>query len=176
MLRPGHVTHTSGLLAARALCPHFWRARRPRSQILGLAVAVFLFGGCQRYPVKTDLDPHEKHILKIVSLYTEFRGAHQGRAPKDAQELKEWAKGLKKDKLTSRGIENLDDAFVSPRDKQPYVLVRPEAAKPGPGGRPAMLWVYEKTGVGGKRMGANPMGYAFEMDEEAFKKVLPGGR
>jgi hypothetical protein len=80
----------------------------------------------------------------------------------------------KKDKLAARGIEDLDDAFVSPRDKQPYVLVKPEAAQRGPGGRPPMLWVYEKTGVDGKRMGVN-MGGAFEMDEERFKKLVSAG-
>jgi hypothetical protein len=36
--------------------------------------------------------------------------------------------------------------------------------------------VYEKTGVVGKRMAANAMGYSFEMDEEQFKEIVPGGR
>jgi hypothetical protein len=155
------------------MCPG--EVTRGRS-LLVLAVAVCLFGGCQRGPTKTDLSPDEKHILKIVTLYTDFRGAHQGRGPRDARELKDWAKGLKKEQLDARGIEDLDSAFISPRDNQPYVLVKPEAARPGPGGRPAMLWVYEKTGVDGKRMAANAMGYAFEMDEEQFKELVPAGR
>jgi hypothetical protein len=148
---------------------------QPRS-LLVLAMVVCLFGGCQRGPAKTDLSSDEKHILKIASLYTDFRGAHQGRVPRDARELKDWAKGLKKDQLDARGINDLDSAFISPRDNQPYVLVKPEAARPGSGGRPAMLWVYEQTGIDGKRMAANAMGYAFEMDEEQFKELVPAGR
>ncbi len=167
MLRLGHVAPTTDLLGARA--------SRPRSQVLVLAVAVCLLGGCHKGPVGADRTPDEKHIVKIVSLYNDYRGAHHGQEPRDAKELKEWAKGLKKDKLAARGIDNLDEAFTSPRDKQPYVLVTGKAAKPGAFGRPALLWVYEKTGVDGKRMGANPMGYAFEMDEETFKKMLPAG-
>jgi hypothetical protein len=151
------------------------RARRLRPPVLVLAVAACLFGGCQRGPVRNDLDPNEKHIIKIVFLYMDFRGAHGGRAPKDAQELKNWAKGLKKEQLASRGIDDLDGAFISPRDNQPYVLVNPQAGRAGPGGRPSMLWVYEKAGVEGKRMGANSMGYAFEMDEERFKDLASGG-
>jgi hypothetical protein len=176
MLNLGNLPYTKGLLGARASRPHPWRTRGPRSLVL--AVAACLFGGCQGGPVKTDLDPNEKHILKIISLYSEFRAAHRGKPPRDARALKSWAQRLKKEKLAERGIENLDDAFVSPRDKQPYVLVKPEAARPGPGGRPAMLWVYEKTvGGDGKRMAANPMGYAFKVDEERLKKLLgPPGR
>jgi hypothetical protein len=156
MMCPGDVTQTRSLLV--------------------LALGVCLFGGCQRGPTKTDLSADEKHILKIVTLYTDFRAAHDGRVPRDARELKDWAKKLKKEQLDNRGIEDLDSAFISPRDTQPYVLVKPEAARPGAGGRPAMLWVYEKTGVDGKRMAANPMGYAFEMDEEQFKQLVPAGR
>jgi hypothetical protein len=153
---PGDVTQTRSLLV--------------------LAAVACLFGGCSRGPSRTDLSSDEKHILKITSLYTDFRGAHQGRVPRDARELKDWAKGLKKDQLDSHGIEDLDGAFISPRDKQPYVLVKPEMGRAGPGGRPPMLWVYEKTGVDGKRMAANAMGYAFEMDEEQFKELVPAGR
>jgi hypothetical protein len=121
-----------------------------------------------------DLDPNERHILKILYLYKDFQGAHQGRGPRDTQELKNWAKGLKKEKLTGQGIEDLDSALISPRDNQTYVLVDPKAGRSGPGGRPAMLLVYEKTGVDGKRMGINAMGYAFEMDEERLKQLLSG--
>lgn len=144
--------------------------------LLALAFAVCLFGGCAQGPGKEDLSNEEKHILKITSLCIDFKGAHAGVSPRDVQELKEWAKGLKKEQLASHGIENLDDAFISPRDHQPYVLVKPEQARPGPGGRPAMLWVYEKTGVNGKRMCANAMGYAFETDEAEFKKLQGGGK
>src|SRR5262249_30874784 len=149
---------------------------RPFRQLLPLALAVAVLAGCQRGPTKTDLSTEEKHILRIASLYSEFRSAHQGRSPRDAKELKEWAKTLPKDALTSRGIENLDDAFVSPRDNEPYVLIKPEATRLKRGGPPAMVWVYEKTGLEGKRMAVGGMGAAFEMDEEQFKSFVTAAR
>jgi hypothetical protein len=141
-----------------------------------LAVAICALAGCNRGPTKESLATGEKQILKIATLYQDFRSAHQGRNPKDAQELKDWAKTLKKEELTKRGVDNLDEVFISSRDNQPYVLVKPEAAKPGQGGRPPMLWAYEQTGVDGKRMGVGAMGNAFEMDEEQFKQYTSGGK
>jgi hypothetical protein len=122
------------------------------------------------------LDPGEKHILKIASLYADYRGTHKGNPPRNAEELKTWAKGLKKEQLAARGMEDLDSTFTSPRDHQPYVLVKPEAGQAGPGGRPPMVWVYEQTGVDGKRMAAGAMGAAFQMDEAKFQELVPGGR
>jgi hypothetical protein len=153
---PGEITHARGLLA--------------------LMMGLCLVAGCGPIgPGKTDLSTDEKHILKLASLYTDFKGAHQGAVPKDAAELKQWAKGMKKEDLAKRGIDNLDEAFVSPRDHQPYVLVKPELGKMGPGGRPPMLLAYEQTGVSGKRMCANGMGYAWEADEEQLKQLQSGG-
>ena len=135
---------------------------------------LFLFG-CGPKTTKADLDPGEKHILKIASLYSSFRSAHGGRAPKDAQELKAWAKTLKSDALAQRNIDDLETTFVSPRDNQPYALVKPEAPGKRRGGPPAMVWVFEKTGVNGKRMVAGGMGNATEMDEETFRQQTGGG-
>jgi hypothetical protein len=73
-------------------------------------------------------------------------------------------------------MEDMDSTFTSPRDNQPYVLVKPEAGRAGPGGRPPMVTVYEQTGVDGKRMAAGAMGAAFEMDEAKFQELVPGGR
>jgi hypothetical protein len=151
MMYPGDSKHTRSLLV--------------------LAVLAIFFVGCSGGPRKDDLAPEEKHVLKVASLYNDFRAGHQGKAPRDAQELKDWAKNLKKEELTNRGIEDLDKVFVSPRDNQPYVLVKPEAPM-GPRGTPPMVWVYEKTGVDGKRMAAGAMGNAFEMDEDQFKKYV----
>jgi hypothetical protein len=145
--------------------------------LLLLAAAACLFVGCFRGPKKEDLDPGEKHILKIASLYMDYRGSHRGNPPRDAQELKNWAKDLKKEQLAARGMEDMESVFTSPRDNQPYVLVKPEAARAGAGGRPPMVLVYEQTGVNGKRMAAGAMGgAAFEMDEESFQQLVQKGR
>ena len=76
--------------------------------VLGLLI------GCSRGPTKTDLAPEEKHILKLASLYTDFRAKH-GRPPNDIEDLQGFARGMSKD--------DLDKAFISPRDNQPDKLV-----------------------------------------------------
>jgi hypothetical protein len=147
--------------------------KAPRRIFLFFVLAGFL--GCQRGPTKTDLAPEEKHILKVVSLYTDFR-AKNARAPSSLDELKAFAKKMSQQDLAARGIDDLDQAFISPRDQQPYVLVKPVAQTMMKGGPPNMQMVllYEKTGVDGKRMVASGMGGgAFEWDEAKLKEYIP---
>jgi hypothetical protein len=137
-----------------------------------LAVVLGFLPGCSRGPTKTDLAPEEKHILKLAALYSEFRGKN-GRGPNNLEELKTFARGLSKEDLASRNIDDLDKAFISPRDNQPYKVVGAQAARrPAQGGPPMpMVVIYEATGVNGKRMVASGMGGgAFEMDEEKLKE------
>jgi hypothetical protein len=144
----------------------------PRWILLGL-VLVFLVG-CQKKPTKTDLAPEEKHILKLASLYSDFRSKKK-RAPNNLEELKGFARAMSKEDLAARGIDDIDKAFTSPRDNQPYKLVGPQARPAGRGGPPLpMVILYETTGVNGKRMVASGMGGgAFEWDEEQLKQHVP---
>jgi hypothetical protein len=136
-----------------------------------LLFAAAVVCGCHRQG-KTDLEPAEKRIIRVVSLYRDFKGAHNGHAPASTEELKSWTRSLKPDQLQAHGIDNVDDAFVSPRDNQPYVLVKTPPPT-GRGGPPAMVVVHEKVGVNGKRMVGNAMGYAYELDDEELKKNVP---
>jgi hypothetical protein len=144
-------------------------------RLILLVVLLGLFAGCADKPTKTDLPPEEKHILKIASLYIDFRSKN-GRPPKDADELKGFAKKMDPKDLAARGIDDVDKAFVSPRDNQPYKVIKPDAVKPAGKGAPPfpMVVIYEATGVGGKRMVASGMaGGAFEWDEERLKQHVP---
>jgi hypothetical protein len=142
----------------------------PRRTALVLALCPLV--GCTQGPTKTDLPPEEKHILKIASLYSDFRGRN-GRPPSTMDELKSFARKMRPEDLRNRGIDDLEKAFVSPRDNQPYKLAPPQPPKRG--GPPfPMVIVYEQTGVDGKRMVASGMGGgAFELDEEKLREYVP---
>src|SRR5262245_43674347 len=129
---------------------------------------ISLLAGCSgTNPQDTGLSSEAVHIAKIASLYMEFRSATRGKLPATAEELKAWAKTLPKERLASLNIEDVDKAFISPRDNEPYVLVRPEVVRRAPGGMAPVL-AYEKTGVNGKRKAVSGMGSSFDMDDEKF--------
>jgi hypothetical protein len=143
-------------------------------QILLVLVLGFI-AGCGEKVTKSDLAPEEKHILKLASLYTDFRSKN-GRPPKDIDELKGFTRKMSQQDLAARGIDDIDKAFISPRDNQPYKLVPPQAAKPvGKGGPPMpMVVVYEQTGVNGMRMVASGVGGgAFELDDARLREYVP---
>jgi hypothetical protein len=142
----------------------------PRRIVLALALVSLV--GCSQGPTKSDLPPEEKHILKLASLYSDFRGKN-GRPPKTIDELKAFAKKMSPEDLRQRGIEDVDKAFISPRDNQPYKLVPPQPPKRGGPPMPIVV-VYETTGVDGKRMVASGMGGgAFELDDEKLREHVP---
>jgi hypothetical protein len=147
--------------------------RLPPRGLCAAAALAGLLAGCGPRVTKADLTAEEKHITKVGSLCVTFR-SKQARLPKGVQELKDFAKKLKSEELAAHGIEELDRAFISPRDNEPYMLIRPEMAKPRSGGPPAMVLVYEKTGVNGKRMAFGGMGNTFEMDDFMYRQYVLG--
>jgi hypothetical protein len=147
-----------------------------RSRPILLALVLGVVAGCGEKVTKSDLPQEEKHILKLASLYSEFRSKNGGRSPKDADELKAFAKKLDPKELSARGIDDVEKAFISPRDNQPYKLIPPQGAKPvAKGGPPLpMVIIYEQTGVNGKRMVASGMGGgAFELDDAKLREYVP---
>jgi hypothetical protein len=128
--------------------------------------------GCNRGPTKTDLPPEEKHILKLAALYSDFRGKN-GRQPKTIDELKAFAKKVSREDLQQRGLDDVEQAFISPRDNQPDKLVPPQPPKRGGPPMPLVI-LYEKTGVDGKHMVASGRGGgAFEWDEQTLRQNIP---
>jgi hypothetical protein len=128
-----------------------------------------LFAGCSPRPSRTELPDAERHILRFSSLYGEFQGTH-GRPPKSMDELKTWLKSQPKARLTRYNAEDVDQAVVSPRDKEPYVLIDPKLVQQAPGGM-ARVIAHEKTGVGGKKMTVSRMGGAQEMTDEEIQQA-----
>jgi hypothetical protein len=115
--------------------------------------------------------PHGRHIIQMAGLIGAYKTAHKGKPPGVADELKNWIQGLppaEKDKIKFEG--SIDEAVVSPRDKEPYQIA------PAPTGRHAMgpprIVVYEKSGVRGKHMVASGMGTVSELDQKTIDSIL----
>ena len=123
-------------------------------------------GGGGAVATKGEMAPEERHILKVASLYAQYKREHKEKAPASLDDLKAYAKKLPKEKQHQFGVEDPERMFISPRDNQPYGLnkVGPESE-----GMNRIL-VYEKVGVNGRRMTASPVGTVAEMDEGEFRK------
>jgi len=135
--------------------------------VLGLIALFPLMSGCSQSTEPQVPPLGHLRIQKLGSICTQF-AVSQRRQPSNVDELKAWAKKLPKEKLDAMGIENIDEAFISPRDQHPYVLVR--------GGPQMMIQAHEKTGEGGKRYVLYSTGSVFEMADGAFKEIMANAR
>jgi hypothetical protein len=107
--------------------------------------------------------PEIHHIKKAWSLCGAYKANLNGKVPKDLEEVRKWA--VQEGKAT-------EDAFISPRDKQPYQIY----CTPPPTG---FILVHEQSGANGKRLVVNQGGTAVELNEEEFQqqvKSLPKAR
>jgi hypothetical protein len=111
----------------------------------------------------------EARIAKLASICSKY-ATKQRKKPASIDELKSWAKQLSKPELEQLGLEDPDTAFVSPRDNQPYVLVKTPGAGPGD------VIAYERTGQGGMHYIVTPYGRAFELDDAELKRRVPSAK
>jgi hypothetical protein len=146
--------------------------------VLGLALILPWAGGCgadigqRSAEAQQTFDQMSAHLRQLGSLYNDY-ALKQGRPPTQAADLQAWAKKLRKTDLEKMGIEDLEKAFVSPRDKQPYVI-RPAGmrGRKGSGGQPeGAVMVHERTGADGKRFVLLVRGNVVEMGEEQFRHM-----
>jgi len=140
-----------------------------RQALLGLVALFPMVIGCGPRIEPQPLSPGEARIRKFGLIYQEYMGS-QHKRPASIDELKTWSKKLSKTRLTELEIPDVEEVFVSPRDQHPYVLVR---------GGPTGTWqvvAHEKVGEGGKRYLFTAMGSFPELEEAAFKQVVPNAR
>src|SRR5262249_23603225 len=105
---------------------------------------------------------------------------NKGQSPPDAAALKKFVKTLDKERLEALGVDpsNLDSLFISPRDKQEYVVRKkpPQKGVPDPMA-PATVVLYEQTGDGsGRRYVAYENVRVEEVDADKFKQLVPEAR
>ena len=137
--------------------------------VLGLAAILPLANGCGPSTGYKEQPSAAARIQRLASLCSKY-AIRQRKRPTSIEDLKAWAKNLDKTELTQIGLEDPNTAFVSPRDNQPYVVVR------SPGTGPGDVLAYEKTGEGGKHYIVTPMGSAFELDEAELKRRVPSAK
>ncbi len=144
-----------------------------QAAFLGSAVLASFVIGCGGYGGRGgegEIMPSDgEHILQMNNLYNNFMAANR-KPPASPDALKEWAKKQPQDKVAKWIDDPLDSVFISPRDHEPYGIAPPSKTQQY---GPQRVVIYEKTGVKGKRMVANGMGYSQEMDEKSFKEFGP---
>ncbi len=141
---------------------------------LGLFAVVLGLACRSNPPEQPPPNDDEQKLMHLVQLYSHYQTKHGGKTPGTIEDLKKWAKGLPAAELTKLGISDLEGTFVSPRDNQPYQLVRPSnSAAAKMGGQPIIF--YERAGVNGKHrviggMGTRPR----DLTREELKSQVPG--
>jgi hypothetical protein len=136
---------------------------------MGLAVLIPLVSGCRQGVPYREQPSAEARVQKLAALCSAY-AVQQKRKPASIDELKAWAKKLDKTEQARLGIEDPENAFVSPRDNEPYVLVKSAGSGPGD------VLAYERTGAGGKHYIVTPMGSAFELDKAELKRRVPSAK
>jgi hypothetical protein len=137
--------------------------------LLGLGLAPL---GCSR----SDSPPSEsERNLKALSVfYGRFTGQNRGKGPTNEADFKKFVHSLNPEMISSFGLDpnNLDKAFISPRDNEPYgVAYTVSANSPGANGvAPMVIW--EQKGVHGKHYIADALGKIEEIDEATFQQRL----
>jgi hypothetical protein len=117
-----------------------------------LAVVLLLAGmaGCGGPdPLKS---PAAARLKGLATMYLDFAAA-QGTGPPNEEAFRKHLKKVERFVLEMNGVDPkaIDDSFISPRDKQPFVIIY------GVGigqisGTSAPVVAYEKTGVNGRRL------------------------
>ena len=142
-----------------------WRNTVDGRLMPALAVLVAFLGGCNQGLPYREQPPAAARIQKFAALCNNY-ARQQKKKPSSMEDLKAWAKTLKKSDLERLGIEDLTAAFVSPRDNEPYVFVKSNRSGPGD------VLAYEKNGAWGKHYIVTPMGGVFELDEAELQRRL----
>jgi hypothetical protein len=105
------------------------------------------------------------HIKQVSELYRSYVAANRGQLPRDEASLKKYGKGLSPQLLEVMGIKDVDAAFASPRDGQPYVVAYGTSKSMG------VIIAHERTGAGGTRLVATREGAAQEVEEAEYQKL-----
>jgi hypothetical protein len=129
-----------------------------------LFLAGVLATGCGGGPREPDFGPSEKNLQALGTAISRY-GAKMQRPPADLNQLKTWLKQASAKDRESMGIEDLEKIFISPRDKEAYIYVKPATML-------SPVYAHEKTGVAGKKQ---MIGYSLaveEVSEESLQESL----
>ena len=121
--------------------------------------------GCGRTPQAPA--PHTR-LAVVAQAYAHFLAEHQGRLPRDQNQLKEFIQGSST-LLEKAGASDIEQLFISERDNQPLVLLFNSQRQPLAA---AGIIGHEQVGVDGRRLVAYRFGNVEELDEAQFNTLL----
>jgi len=141
------------------------------------AGVIACFGGCAREQTAGPArDPSGVRIL--AQMYGQYLRTHGGKAPADEKTFKAYVRAAmaKGAGLPAEAVgRDPESLFISTGDGKPLVILYGPAAmrgpQTGPGGMPVVI--YEREGVGGRRLVASPLPAVEEVDEEHFAPMAP---
>lgn len=137
-----------------------------------VAFQIILLTGCG--PDQKVVERETSNLKPLAVYYGRYQGAHQGKAPANADELKTFIRSRPAEELKALGATDVDSLFISSRDKKPYQFVF--SATPAPPGPEIVVFAYEAEGIDGKRYVGGTLGQVEEVDEARFKKLVPDAK
>jgi hypothetical protein len=140
-----------------------------RSMAVALGLATLL-AGCGKDDALSS--PTAARLKGLSTMYLDYIVA-KGGPPTSEAELKKHMRTIDQIQLSLAGFERskIDEAFISQRDNEPFVVVYNVAAgtlgaKDGP------VVAYEKTGVGGKKLVADVSTNLFHVNDARLQEML----
>jgi len=147
------------------------RVNLPLPSASCLAVLALAFSGCGG---SDELNSPTANKLKAIGkLYLDFVATRSGTGPASEQEFKKHLRGLPEHVLNSNGMDPkaIDDAFVSGRDQQPFVILYGIKVTQV-SGTSAPLVAHEKTGKDGRRLVGYANGKVELLDDTRLQALL----
>ena len=112
-------------------------------------------------------ESRESNLRLVAVLYSQYLAAHDGQAPRDADEFRAYVQSLGPGVLQRAGLSGLDELFVSPRDGRPFAVKYQDGNWPLDG-----AIAYEQVGAEGTRYVAANLGGVTEITDEEFLSHL----
>src|SRR5262249_28083501 len=134
-----------------------------------IAASSLWLAGCPSGGTGGSVDDGRARITNLFHLYKAYTEQNK-KGPADEKALTDFGKKLTPEQRAGYIIpDDTDSLFVSPRDKQKYVIRY--GAKLEPTGPPKGI-IWEAQGKGGTRFVALAMGYVEEYTEEMSKDYI----
>jgi hypothetical protein len=132
--------------------------------------------GCGEPKTSDETAAGQRNLMFLARFYGRYQAMSRGVLPPSEESFRKFlAMDQIAEEVKGTGITNIDDLFVSPRDKQKYIVhykTRPN--NPGLNNDP--VFAYEAVGVDGKRFVATLVGTVEELDPEQFKAAVPDAK
>jgi len=143
----------------------------PQWRFVVLSCSCLVTAGCQQGTGRQVPDV-EANVKNLAIFFGRYVSQHRGQTPPDKESFKKFIASHPAAELAALKITDVEQMFVSPRDKQPYV-VRYGFTLPPPSPTGSPVVAYEKVGVSGRRFVAYANSGAEEVDDARFRQLVP---